>query len=134
MLALWYESQGRWEDAITVWKKLFELRKKTLGEGNRHTLTAMHSLAMAYKMAGRTDDAIQLQKETLKLRRDNLGADDPDTRQSMQNLASDLQLAGRPKEALPLYQEALSDRALRFLEDGRATGLLPEDFSVEFAE
>ena len=55
-----YESAGRFDDAISLFKQLLADRERLLGPDDPATLTARNNLAYVYQSVGRLDDAITL--------------------------------------------------------------------------
>ena len=104
-----YESAGRLDEAIALYKHVIADCTRVLGDDHPNTLTSRNNLAGAYGSAGRLDEAIALYEQVLTDRTRVLGEGHPDTLASCNNLAGAYQAAGRLTEAIALYEQVLTD-------------------------
>ena len=109
-----YESAGRLDEAITLYKQVLTDRTHILGPDHPDTLTARNNLASAYRDVGNFSQAIALFEQNLADRLRVLGPDHPDTLTARNNLAYAYEPVGRLNEAITLYERTLDDR-LRIL-------------------
>jgi tetratricopeptide (TPR) repeat protein len=66
-LAVAYSHTDRLDDALPLFKEIYERRKKNLGPQNQDTLKSMYALALAYKVMNQLEDSLSLFKELLAL-------------------------------------------------------------------
>jgi tetratricopeptide (TPR) repeat protein len=78
---------GRYDEAEGQFTKVFETRKRVLGQEHPDTLTSMVNLASTYRNQGRWKEAEELQTRELDICSRVLGQEHPDTLSSMENLA-----------------------------------------------
>ncbi|KAF4333419.1 n-terminal acetyltransferase A auxiliary subunit [Fusarium beomiforme] len=90
--------RGRWREREPVDERVYELRKRVLGEEDRHTMRSMAELATTYHNLGRYDKAEQIKIKVLDLRRQVLGEMHPDTISSMASLVMTYDSQGRYDE------------------------------------
>jgi serine/threonine protein kinase len=88
-------------------ERAVQLRRESLGQDHRDTLSAMNSLAMAYREAGKLDLAVPLLEQTLKRQKTKLGTEHHDTLITMNGLAMAYREAGKLDLALPLAEETV---------------------------
>ena len=106
-VAVAYQEQGRFDDAVSLFEKVVEDRKRVLGEEHADTLQSVGNLAVSYIEVGRYQEAGLLLQPALKAQRRTLGREHEDTLTSMHNLAYLYRNQGRFEEAEPLLREAL---------------------------
>ena len=104
-----YESAGRLDEAIALYKHVIADCTRVLGDDHPNTLTSRNNLAGAYGSAGRLTEAIALYEQVLTDRTRVLGEGHPHTLASRNNLAGAYQAAGRLTEAIALYEQVLTD-------------------------
>ena len=109
-----YESAGKLEQAIDLYKRNLAEVLRVLGPDHPDTLISRGNLALAYLSAGKLEQAIDLHEQNLADRERVLGPDNPDTLISRGNLALAYQAAGRLEQAIPLHEQTLAE-ALRIL-------------------
>lgn len=61
-LASYYSNLSGYEDAKKLGKKMFDVRKRILGEEHPHTLQSMRNLAYYCRILSRTTEAMHLMK------------------------------------------------------------------------
>ncbi|KAI5816960.1 hypothetical protein BZA77DRAFT_46327 [Pyronema omphalodes] len=103
---------GRLKDAQKLQEKVFEVRRRKLGEEHPDTLHIMIHLATTYReMGGRLKEVQELEEKVLEVRRRTLGEEHPDTLTSMHNLAlTYAEMGGRLKEVQELEEKILKVR------------------------
>ncbi|MDZ8260602.1 tetratricopeptide repeat protein [Nostoc sp. ChiQUE01b] len=122
-LADLYISQGRYNEAESLYQQALKLNKRLLGEYHIDVATSLDRLALVYLLQKRYNEAeplyqqaLELRKRllgdynTLKLRILLLGDSHIDVATSLDNLALVYRLQERYNEAEPLYQQALELR------------------------
>jgi tetratricopeptide (TPR) repeat protein len=102
--------RGRWREREPVDTRVYELRRKALGEKHISTLKSMSELAVTYGSQGRYGEAKALFSETFTRWRDVLGPGHPATLHSMASLATIYSCQGRYDEAEALLAETLTLR------------------------
>jgi tetratricopeptide (TPR) repeat protein len=93
-IALFLQSQGKYDEAEPMYRQTLALTEKILGKEHlRHasTLTSMNNLAFLLQSQGKYDEAEPMYRQTLALREKILGKEHPDTLTSMNTLAGLLQ-------------------------------------------
>ncbi|TVY12783.1 Nephrocystin-3, partial [Lachnellula arida] len=73
------EESGQWQGAMQLEEKVYEARKRTLGEEHPSTLLSMGNLARSYSDLGRGQDAVQLAEKVYEARKRTLGEEHPNT-------------------------------------------------------
>ena len=109
-LAGLYKSQGRWEEAETLFLEAVNIFRTLFGQKlNDNFPTSLNNLASLYESQGRWRDAEPLFLEALNIRRILFGQKlNDDLATSLNNLASLYESQGRWEEAEPLYLEAVN--------------------------
>ena len=102
-LALW--RLGRGEEAIPLFQKATEIRRKILAPSHPHRATSLWGLANVYRDQGRYADAEPLYVEALKIRREALPLEHREVQDAFQEYAAFLRLTGRSDEADQLDAE-----------------------------
>src|SRR6202035_2544087 len=87
MLAQHYKDRRHLKDAVKLYERIVEIRKRASGPEHADTLTAMSDLAGAYIADGQKGAARKLLTETLHVRERVLGLEHLDTLQNMDDLA-----------------------------------------------
>ena len=109
-LAVLYHSQGKYDEAESLYQQNLKMRRKLLGDDHLDVVTSLNNLAKLYNSQGRYDEAEHLYQQALETRRKLLGDDHPDVATSLNNLAKLYNSQGRYDEAEHLYQQALEMR------------------------
>ncbi|KAF7173406.1 hypothetical protein CNMCM6106_007488 [Aspergillus hiratsukae] len=98
-------SDGRYQEAEVLYKKLMEINQERNVPGHSSTLTSMANLASTYRYQGRWNEAEKLEVQVMETSKTVLGAEHPDTLTSMANLASTYWNQGRWNEAEKLFTQ-----------------------------
>ena len=106
-LARIYEKQGRYREALPLYRQALKIREQQLGSDHPDVATSLNNLAALYQAQGRYGEAEPLYQRSLQIREQQLGTDHPDVATSLNNLASLYDDQGRYGEAEPLYIRAL---------------------------
>jgi tetratricopeptide (TPR) repeat protein len=101
-----YES-GRISDAIILYQKEVEAKRRNFGEEHSSTLATMEDLALAYCTLGKFKEAAELQETIVNAHKRNLGEDHLVTLTSMGNLALIYADQGQIEHARALQEKAL---------------------------
>jgi tetratricopeptide (TPR) repeat protein len=109
-LAFLYSTQGRYEEAESLYKRALAIREKTLGPDKLLVAEPLNNLAILYSYQGRYEEAESLYKRALAIYEKKLPPDHPDVAASLNNLAILYSYQGRYEEAESLYKRALSIR------------------------
>ena len=120
-LAMAYQDEGRFDQAIPLLKTTLERRRATLGDNHPDTIESINDLAVADWEAGQPNEAIPLYEEALERVRIREGADHVDTLTIMDNLGVALTAAGHPDRAVPLHELALSGLQSKLGDDHPST-------------
>ena len=97
-----HDKQARGE---TLYRKMLEICRRTRGDEDDLTLTAMNGLAAILGRLNRPVEAVELQEKILEVRRKQRGPSDPEPLNAINNLAAAFISIGRLKEAEPLLRE-----------------------------
>ncbi len=116
-----YDGLGLFPEAVAVWEKALEIRRRVLGENHLETLQSQHNLAMGWSDSGQLERGIPLYERTLESQRAALGDDHLDTLTTLNDLAVAYHDSGRLDRALPLYEEVLRARERKQGRDDRET-------------
>jgi hypothetical protein len=106
-LAVLFDDQGRFNEALRLYAEILPLKKNSLGPNHPDTLSTMNNLAQAYRHTGRGSEAVTLHEQTLALRKTTLGPEHLETLVSMHSLAAAYIDARRLPEAIVLLEETL---------------------------
>ncbi len=86
-VAVCYFTDGRWDEAETLFRGVMEYRALELGLDHPDTLRSMSKLAWTYHSRSRFPEAKSLGEKALDAQKRILGEDDPETLSTMSNLA-----------------------------------------------
>ena len=97
------------ERGEALYKRMLEVCRRTHGDEDELTLSAMAGLATSYsgRGQGKHDDVLRLAEKVFDARRKKLGPSAPETLTAMDNLASALVGVGKMKEAEPLLRQVV---------------------------
>mgnify|MGYP001189150271 CR=1 FL=1 len=109
-LAIVYQKQGRYDEAISLHKRALAIREKKLGRDHPDVAASLNNLATIYQEQSRYGEAIPLQKRAMAILEKKLGRGHPDVALSLHNLAIIYQEQGRYGEAIPLQKRAMAIR------------------------
>ena len=109
-LAAFYEAQGRYADAESLYKRALAIREKALGPDNPDVSDSLDNLAAFYEAQGRFADAESLYKRALAIREKALGPDNLAVAGTLSKLAAFYEAQGRFADAKSLYKRALAIR------------------------
>ena len=99
-------SEGRYEEAVPLFRTAFVLGVEEFGPDHPTTATLANNLAALYKAQGRYEAAERLYKLALAIRKRTLGAEHPQVATSLISLARIYDAQSRYFEAEPLYELA----------------------------
>ena len=71
--------QGRYQEALPLYKRALAIREKTLGPDHARTALSLNNLAVLYDTLGQYDEALALYKRALAITEKTLGPDHTDT-------------------------------------------------------
>ena len=116
-IAIEYENQGMYEEALEYNHKVLDIKEKVLGKDHLSTAIAYNNIALAYCNQGMYEDALKYCKKALVIREKVLGTNHPDTATVYNNIAEVYRFQGRFKEALTYYEKALEIRQIALGKD-----------------
>ncbi|PVF91854.1 hypothetical protein CPB86DRAFT_830363 [Serendipita vermifera] len=102
-----YESTGRWNASVVLWRYCNIQGIKELGLHDSRVLLMRGNLGAALSECGEWKEAEEIQREVLELRKEILGPRHPDTILAMDDLASTLDDRGQLEEAERMRREVL---------------------------
>ncbi|KAH8696611.1 putative kinesin light chain [Talaromyces proteolyticus] len=100
-------SDGRYQEAELLYKKLMTINQEKAGAKHPSTLTSMANLASTYRNQGRWNEAEKLEVQVMETSKTVLGAEHPDTLTSIANLALTYWNQGRWNEAEKLFMQVM---------------------------
>jgi tetratricopeptide (TPR) repeat protein len=106
-VAFCLDRQGQHGNALPLYQKALEIRRKVLGEEHPDTASSYNNLASCLNAQGQHGKALPLLEKALLIRRQVLGEEHPDTAASCNNVAFCLNDQGQHGKALPLFEKAL---------------------------
>lgn len=106
-LANAYQTQGKYDQAITLNTSVYEIRQRVLGENDPETLTSRNNLGTLYYQQGKYDQAEAHFTKLLDVQRRILGKQHSDTLRTMSNLGAVLHSQRKYKQAGATYAQAL---------------------------
>jgi tetratricopeptide (TPR) repeat protein len=105
-LAMLYDSQGRYEEAETIYQQVTGTSQE-LGDLHPFVAPTLNNLAMLYDSQGRYEKAEPLYIRALAMMQELFGDRHPHVASILNNLAGLYDSQGRYEEAEPLYRKAL---------------------------
>jgi tetratricopeptide (TPR) repeat protein len=109
-LALIYDAQGRYDQAIEKLEEALRIVEKTLGREHFDYAIRLNNMANVYAGQGRYDEATEKFEEALRIVEKTLGREHPDYAVSLNNLGEIYRLQGRYDEAVRKHEDALGIR------------------------
>jgi tetratricopeptide (TPR) repeat protein len=107
ILAQELQGQGKYDEAVPLFREALEIDRETLGDRHPNTLASINNLGHLLEAKGDLAAAEPLHREALKVQRETLGNRHPNTRTSINNLGLLLEAKGDLAAAEPLCREAL---------------------------
>jgi len=107
--AEFFQDQGRYAEAETLYNQVLTECEKQLGPEHPDTLRTVGNLAIVYRNQGRYGEAETLYKQVLTGQETQLGPKHPDTLRTVGNLAIIYRNQGRYGEAETLYNQVLTE-------------------------
>ncbi|PVF97371.1 TPR-like protein [Serendipita vermifera] len=105
-----YESTGRWNASVVLWKYCDIQVIGEFGERDPRALSIRSRLGSALAECGEWREAEKIEREVLELSKEILGPLHPDTITAMNNLASTLHVRGQLEDAEHMKREVLELR------------------------
>jgi tetratricopeptide (TPR) repeat protein len=105
--AMVLQSQGKLDDAMEMYGKALEIRKKTLGEDHFTVAVTYNNMAGVLQLQGKLDDAMEMYGKALEIRKKTLGEDHFTVAVTYNNMAIVLKSQGKLDDAIKLYRKAL---------------------------
>jgi len=112
-LARIYEIQGKYSDAESLNRRLWEIKKATLGEKHPGVVQSMERLADTYEAEEKYAEAEQLHGQAVNIREESLGLEHPEVARSLEKRAVILRKLHLDDLAAPLEERAAAIRAKR---------------------
>jgi tetratricopeptide (TPR) repeat protein len=106
-LGLVLQSQGKYEEAEEMHRRVSEVMEKVLGLEHPNTLTSMNNLAVLLANQGRYDKAEEIHRRVLEVKEKVLGPEHPSTLESINKLGLVLRNQGKYEEAEEIHGPAL---------------------------
>jgi len=106
-LALVYNSQGKYEEAIELYKQALLIDEKTIGKEHPEYATHLNNLAGAYLSQGKYEEAIELYKQALLISEKTIGKEHPSYATRLNNLSMVYSSQSKYEEAIELFKQAL---------------------------
>ena len=106
-LAVFYNDQGRYEEAERLFSDALKNLRILKGDEDRSTISCTNNLATVYSKLGRHAEAEALYNRALEVSRRVLGAEHLETLAAMNNLASLYEKRGQHKRAEELFVKTL---------------------------
>ena len=103
-----FYSQGRYQEAIPVARRLLAINEKALGPDHPNVATSLNDLAVLYDSLGDYARAEPLFKRSLAIYEKALGPDHPDVATNLNNLGMLYDSLGDYPRAEPLYKRSLA--------------------------
>ena len=107
-LATLYYSQGKYNEAESLYLRSLVIREKQLGENHLAVAISLNNLAELYRNQGKYDEAEPLYLRSLSIYEKELGENHPHVATSLNNLAELYRNQGKYNEAEPLHLRSLS--------------------------
>ena len=99
--------RGAYKSAEDLWRRVWDIRSRILGDEHPVTLTMIANLALTLSDQGDLSGAREIQEQVLEIMRRVLGAEHPGTLRSMNNLAATLSAQGDLADAREKQEEVL---------------------------
>ena len=102
--AIYFDERGFYQEAASIYERVWDKRKDVLGAEHPDTLTSMNNLAEVYRHQGRWKEAEKLHMQVMETRKIVLGAEHPNTLASINNLAHVYKDQHRNDEAIEMMK------------------------------
>jgi hypothetical protein len=117
-LSISLRDQGEYREAEALARKIWEIRKQTLGENHRDTLESARDLSLSLED---DEESEALCRQVMERREIHLGRSDGDTLESYKDLLQHYIKKGNGKETEKLYWEILALQRLQLGDDHKDT-------------
>jgi eukaryotic-like serine/threonine-protein kinase len=108
VLAISFESLGRYPEALPLFRRSLELRRASFGPDDPRTFEALFALGTHLWRRGDLEEALEIRRELVLMTAPRAEQEPGVHAESLSNLANTLADLGRFEEAVPHYQEALA--------------------------
>ena len=106
-LALSSKAQGKYESALSLYRRALNILKETRGENHPDMAALLNNLALLYQAQGDYKEALLLYQRILQVEEKTLGKDHPSVATTLNNLALLYQTQGDTEAALLAYHGSL---------------------------
>ncbi len=106
-LAILYNNQGNYDEALKYYNIALGIREKTLGKDHPDTAATYNNLAILYHDLGNYDKSLKYYEINLEICKKTLGKDHPSTAATYHNLAGLYRDLGNYDQALKYFKTAL---------------------------
>ncbi|KAK6334266.1 hypothetical protein TWF730_003480 [Orbilia blumenaviensis] len=120
-IALVFNNQNRYGEAMQWYERALVGCEKTLGENHPDTLSTINNIAGVFDNQGKFTEAVQWYERALAGRKETLGENHTDTLTTINNMAGVFDNQGKYNEAVELYEQALAGREKVLGEDHSST-------------
>jgi tetratricopeptide (TPR) repeat protein len=125
-----YYAELKYEDAIHMFERRYEILRNYLGENHPETNIAADQVALLYKAAGRLSDAEKLFKKIIEIVRKEAGEISYEHAVLLSNLADVYAAENQFEKAEPLLQQVLVIYEKKFGKDGAETKEMTRDIAA----
>lgn len=108
VLAISFESLGRYPEALPLFQRSLELRQASFGSEDPRTFESLFALGTHLWRRGDLEEALEIRRELVLMTAPRAEEDPGVHAESLSNLANTLADLGRFEEAVPYYQEAVA--------------------------
>jgi tetratricopeptide (TPR) repeat protein len=105
-----FHSLADYAQARPLYKRVLDIREKTLGPDHPHTAESLNNLGVLLQAQGDLTAARPLFERALSIKENVFGRDHPNTAESLNNLAGLLRALGNITGARPIFERALEIR------------------------
>tara|TARA_X000000950_G_scaffold282084_1_gene380132 strand:+ start:2031 stop:3722 length:1692 start_codon:yes stop_codon:yes gene_type:complete len=127
-------SLGKYRDALSLRSECLNLSKKSFGESDPRTLSALNALGMLQHDLGLREESLTTYRQVIRKRSISLGDEHPSVWESKQNLAVLLTELGQFEEAASLFEDALNHSRLVRGDNDPVTIAVMNNLAVLFIE
>uniref|UniRef100_A0A7R9WPL8 Kinesin light chain n=1 Tax=Craspedostauros australis TaxID=1486917 RepID=A0A7R9WPL8_9STRA len=116
-LALCFQLQGRYDDAINCYRETLRIEKAVLGENHKDVSMTMYKLGEVYQLKEDLSEALQYFEAALEIERSTIGRDDPAVMARTLNEIGNIHMS---RGEVGKMMEAFSDSARLFEKAGQS--------------
>ncbi|MGK7370067.1 MAG: tetratricopeptide repeat protein, partial [Candidatus Halalkalibacterium sp. M3_1C_030] len=133
-LGLVKQTQGKLDEAETLFTEALKMRREVLPETHYHISQSLGNLGSLHFYRQEYNESAAIFEEVLNMQREALGKDHPNLAMYLNNLATVLTQALKPEEAINYYREALGIQDKHFKSTHSNTMRMRDNFADAYED